>query len=67
MTDNKGAAVREMHTGEKYLQKMQLGDDAPAVAKRLTMGIYRMLRGETAPTVSGFGRALDYPRSGLAS
>jgi hypothetical protein len=46
MTDNKGAAaVREMHTGEKSLQKMQLGDDAPAVAKRLTMGIYRrMLR-----------------------
>jgi hypothetical protein len=42
MTDNKGAAVR---TGEKYLQKMQLGD-APAVAKRLTMGIYRMLRDE---------------------
>jgi hypothetical protein len=33
MTDNKGAAVREMHTGEKYLQKMQLGDDAPAVAR----------------------------------
>jgi hypothetical protein len=53
-----------MHTGEKYLQKMQLEDDAPAVAKRLTTGIYRMLRGETAPTVSRFGRALDYPRPG---
>jgi hypothetical protein len=37
--------------GERILHNMQLGDDAPAIAKRLTMEIYRMLRGETATGV----------------
>jgi hypothetical protein len=43
-------------------------DDGPAIAKRLTMEIYRMLRGEMVPVVivSGSGRALDYPKSGTA-
>jgi hypothetical protein len=45
---------------------MQPGDDAPAIAKRLTMKIYRMLRGETAQTATGFGRVLNYPASGVA-
>ena len=31
---------------------MQLGDDAPAIAKRLTTEIYRMQRGETAQTAT---------------
>jgi hypothetical protein len=66
MTDSTGAAVRDSHTGEAYTHKIQLGDDAGAIARRLTMEIYRMLRGETAPSVSGFGRAIDYPRSGVA-
>jgi hypothetical protein len=34
MTDSKGAPVRGLNTG---------GDDAPAIAKRLTMEVYRML------------------------
>jgi hypothetical protein len=41
-------------------------DDPAAIAKRLTMEIYRMLRGEIAPTVTGFGRALNCPASGVA-
>jgi hypothetical protein len=56
MTDSKGAAVRNSHTGEPFTQ-MRLGDDAQAIAKRLTMEVYRMLRGEMAPTVRGRTRA----------
>jgi hypothetical protein len=37
MTDSKGAPVRGLNTGERD------GDDAPAIAKRLTMEVYRML------------------------
>ena len=56
MTDSKGAAVRNLNTGEKTLHKMKPGDDGRAIANRLTMEIYRMLRGETAQTATGFGR-----------
>jgi hypothetical protein len=66
MTDSKGAPVHDLNSGEKILHKMQLDDDATVIAKRLTMKIYRMLRGETAPTVTGFGRTLNYPTSGVA-
>jgi hypothetical protein len=67
MTDSKGAArcakcIRAKSIGTK----MQLGERRPAIAKRLTMEICRMLRDETVATVSAFGRALDYPRSGVA-
>ena len=44
MTDSKSAPVRSLSTGEKILHKMRDGDDAAAVARRLTMEIYRMLR-----------------------
>jgi hypothetical protein len=37
-----------------------------AIAKRLTMEIYRMLRGEITQTATGFGRSLSYPASGVA-
>jgi hypothetical protein len=66
MTDSKGAAVRERQSGEKYVHKMKPGDDARAIASRLTLEIYRMLRGETAQTATGFGRAISYPTSGVA-
>jgi hypothetical protein len=66
MTDSTGAAFRAIGTGEKITHTMRLGDDPAAIAKRLTMEIYRMLRGETAPTVTGFGRALNCPASGVA-
>ncbi len=44
---------------------MQLGDDAPAIAKQLTMEISRMLRGETAATATGFNCAISYAPSGM--
>jgi hypothetical protein len=60
-----GDALRDRTSGEKILHKMQLGDDARAIAKQRTMKIYRMLRGETAQAAPGFGRALVWgsPRS----
>jgi hypothetical protein len=66
MTDSKGAAVRERQSGETYTHKMQPGEDAEVIAKRLTLEIYRMLRGETAAPATGFGRALNYPAGGVA-
>jgi hypothetical protein len=39
MTDSKGAPVRSPNIGEKILHKMRDGDDAPAIAKRLTMEV----------------------------
>jgi hypothetical protein len=65
MTDSKGAPVRSPNIGEKILHKMRDGDDAPAIAKRLTMEVYRMLRGEIAPTATEFDRAISYPLSGM--
>jgi len=63
MTDSKGAPARSLNTGEKILHKMRDADDAPAIAKRLTREVCRMLRGETAPTVTEFNRATGYPPS----
>jgi len=57
MTDSKGAPVRDLNSGEKFLHKMQPGDDARAIANRLTTKIYWMLRGETGP--AGFNRPLN--------
>jgi hypothetical protein len=58
--------VRGLNTGEKVVHKVRDGDDAAAVARRLKMEIYRMLRGENSPgTVKGFGRQFDYPKSSL--
>ena len=66
MTDSKGAAVRGLTTGEPVKHTMRPGDEAPAIAKRLTLEIYRMLRGETAQTATGFNRAISYRASGIA-
>ena len=65
MTDGKSAPARSLNTGEKILHKMRDGDDAPAIAKRLTREVCRVLRGETAPTVTEFNRAIGYPPSGM--
>jgi hypothetical protein len=66
MTDSKGAAVRDLNSGEKIQHEMQLGDDARAIASRLTMKVYRMLRGETTQAATGFNRPLNYQPSGIA-
>jgi hypothetical protein len=64
MTDSKAASVRNTNTGEKILHKMNFGDDASAIAKRLTMEIYRMLRGETLQSATGFNRRIEYQNMG---
>jgi len=65
MTDGKSAPARSLNTGEKILRKMRDGHEAPAIAKRLTREVCRVLRGETAPTVTEFNRAIGYPPSGM--
>jgi hypothetical protein len=65
MTDSGGARVRSLNTSEKMLHKMRDGDDAGAIAKRLTMEIYRMLRGEAVQSATGFNRAISYPPTGM--
>jgi hypothetical protein len=53
MTDSKGAPVRS-HGGDKYEQKIG-GDNVTLIAQRLTMKIYRVVRGGDAV---GFNRPL---------
>jgi hypothetical protein len=62
MTDGNGTPIRR-RSGDLVKQKLQPGDDAVLIAKRLTMSIYRMARGDG---VEGFNRPLSYPKSGLA-
>ena len=66
MTDSKGVPVRKTQSGDKYIHKMKDGDDARAIASRLTLEIYHMLRGETAATATGFNRPINYQPSGVA-
>jgi hypothetical protein len=65
MTDSKGVPVRRTDSGEKIVHKMKEGDDDRRIASRLTLETYHMLRGETAATATGFGRAINYPKSGV--
>jgi hypothetical protein len=58
MTDSKGTPVRDLNSGEKVTHKLAAGDDAAVIARRLTMKIHRMLRGESGP--AGFNRPLSY-------
>jgi hypothetical protein len=62
MTDGEGAAVRG-RAGEKITHKMRPGDDAGTIARRLTLQIHRMARGESGP--AGFNRPLSYPNIGI--
>jgi hypothetical protein len=66
MADSTGAAVRRPSNGEKITHRMHPAEDARIVACRLTLEIYRILRGETAATATGFGRKINYPRSVVA-
>jgi hypothetical protein len=47
--------------------KIKPGDNAVGIAGQLTLEIRQMMRGENGPgAVKGFGRQLDYPKSGIA-
>jgi hypothetical protein len=65
MTDSNGVAVRDLNSGEKTTHKIEAGEDPRAIASRLTLKVYRMLRGETAETTA-FNRPLSYPKAGMA-
>lgn len=62
MTDSTGAAVRN-RSGEKYTRKIEPGEDARAIASRLTRQIYDKRHGDAG---ADFNRAIDYPRWGVA-
>jgi hypothetical protein len=64
MTDRAGVPIRGMNNGEKFQHKLAAGDDTAAVARRLTMRIYRMLRGGDAAV--SFNRKIVYPTAGIA-
>jgi hypothetical protein len=66
MTNSEGIPVRGLNGGDKVTHKIEAGEDPRAVAGRLTLKIYRMLRGEGAGAVAGFNRPLGYPVSGVA-
>ena len=59
MTDGNGKPMRG--AGEKITHKLQAGDEADVIAKRLTMRIYRWLTGND----NGFNRRLDPPKLSL--
>ncbi len=61
MTDGEGTPVRG-RSGERITQKIQAGEDPSVIAKRLTMRIYRMARGDG---MAWFNRPLNYPTSGF--
>jgi hypothetical protein len=48
--------------GDKHEQKIGEGDNVTLIAQRLTMKIYRMMRGDG---MEGFNRRLAYPRVGI--
>jgi hypothetical protein len=62
MTDGSGVPIRR-RSGDVVRQKLQPGDDAVLISKRLTLSIYRMAQGDG---VAGFNRPLNYPRVGIA-
>lgn len=64
MTDSAGVPIRNMGNGEKMQHKLSADDDAATIARRLTMRVYRMLRG--GESTVAFNRPLTYPASGLA-
>jgi hypothetical protein len=61
MTDGEGRPVRRGN-GEQYIHRLQEGEGAQAVAKRLTREVRLMARGET---VAGFHRKLNFSTEGI--
>jgi hypothetical protein len=62
MTDGDGRPVRRRN-GEQYIHRLQEGEGAAAVARRLTREVRLMARGETG--VAGFHRKLRYDIGGI--
>jgi hypothetical protein len=62
MTDGDGVPVRRRHGGDVYKHTLQDGEDPAVIAKRLTLSIYRMARGDD---LGGFNRRLTYSNNGF--
>jgi hypothetical protein len=59
MTDENGIPIRDVE-GERITHELQTGERADVIAKRLTLKIFRALRGDD---VGGFNRErLSYPK-----
>jgi hypothetical protein len=61
MTDGEGTPFRGKG-GDRVTHKLEAGEDPSTTAKRLTLKIYRMVRGDG---MVGFHRPLSYPQSGF--
>ena len=65
VTDSSGRPIRKAAAGERFTCKVKPGDNHVAFAGQMTLEIRGTMRGENAPgAVKGFGRELDYPKSG---
>ena len=60
LTDRKGNPAGE-ETGRKFTHKLAPGEDARAVACKLTKELRLLLRGNSAP-VAGFEGQINYPK-----
>jgi len=60
LTDRKGNPAGE-ETGRKFIHKLAPGEDACAVACKLTKELRLALRGNSAP-VAGFEGQINYPK-----
>jgi hypothetical protein len=64
MTDPNGGAAED-GTGKRYTHKLMPGEDANAIAKRLTKQLRQELRGGPNAPPGDFHRKINYPKSGL--
>jgi hypothetical protein len=63
MVDSEGAPLRNANTGERITHRMVPGENEKAIARRLTLRIWREARGDE---MSGFNRRIDYGPEGIA-
>ena len=63
MVDAKGAPLRDANTGERITHRLALGEGEKAIAKGLTLKIFRAARGDE---MADFNRPINYPKFGLA-
>ena len=63
MVDGDGKPVFRRHSGDIYTHELKDGDDPVAIAKRLTMSIWRSNTG--GDPSGGFSRRLVYPDIGV--
>jgi hypothetical protein len=61
MCDGDGVPVRHGSNGELITHRLARGEDAKAVAKRLTLRIFTMANGDA---MGGFHRPIHYPKLG---